>query len=675
MPDAASTRPSASRPFTLATRALSILTACVLVGGAASAYATDQPLEYYTRHAEVDDVAISPNGKLLAAALASQDRSRVAILRLPDLKTLATLDAGDGLRIGQMLWLSGDRLAYTLRAIEPARLRRPPAGELFSLRLRSDGSAEVNSFRFTRGKDYGSADILGLAAEGGERLLVSEHAWLRSDAGYRYDADAQPAIAVIDTRAKTRSVIDRLPLSDASALVDEQGRARFATGFDSAGKRDVMWRPDAAWTPFRVPGFRAETVTPWRYSDAGHTLVFTGAPERESTIGLYRFDTASGAVTKVYAHPQADVAETVFDLPDERLIGARVEAERPEHHWLDGESRAQKIYELLERAFPQHDVRLTSAAANAPLATAFVRSDTDPGAWYIVDTAKRNAGFLFASHPWIDPAQSRPTESVSLRARDGTPLHGYLTRPRDGAGPFPLVVLVHPNPYESRDVWGYDWQTELLANHGYAVLRVNYRGSTGYGEDFRAAGFGQWGGKMQDDLTDATRWAIDHGVAEKGNICIYGTGYGGYAALMGAVREPSLYRCVASYGGITDLEQLLDRDSVTRSAAGKAAIAGAVGTDRETLRQRSPARNAERIEAHVLLVHDGDDPVVSYEHAAYMNQALLAAGKVVRFESVSYGAHELYTQAQRDAVWATLLGFLHDELRGGRLPTSAGTTP
>jgi dienelactone hydrolase len=670
VPYAASTRPGGSRPHTLATRALAILTACVLVGDAASAYATEQPLEYYTRRAEVDDVAISPNGKLLAAALASQDRSRVAILRLPDLKTLATLDAGDGLRIGQMLWLSGDRLAYTLRAIEPARLRRPPAGELFSLRLRSDGT-EVDSFRFTQGKDYASADILGLAAEGGERLLVSEHAWLRSDDGYRYDADAQPAIAVIDTRAATRTVIDRLPLSDASALIDEQGRARFATGFDSAGKRDLMWKHDAAWTPFRVPGFRAETVTPRQYSDGGHTLVFTGAPERESTIGLYRFDTASGAVTKLYAHPQADVAETVFDLSDERLIGARVEAERPEYHWLDGESRAPKIYELLEKAFPQHDVRITSAAANAQLATAFVRSDTDPGAWYVVDTAKRNADFLFASHPWIDPAQSRAVESISLHARDGTPLHAYLTRPRDGAGPFPLVIAVHPDPYETRAEWGYDWEAQLLANHGYAVLRVNYRGSTGYGEDFRVAGYGQWGAKMQDDLTDATHWAIDQGIAAKDNICILGSGYGGYAALMGAVREPALYRCVASYGGITDLEQLLDRDSTMRSVAGRAAIAAAVGTDRATLRAVSPARNAERIQAHVLLIHDEDDPVVNYAHATYMNQALLAAGKVVRLESTSSGAHELYTQAQRDEVWAKLLGLLHDELRGGRLPVSA----
>jgi dienelactone hydrolase len=647
---------------------------CALLSSG-SAWSADHPLEYYTRRAEVDDVVISPNGKLLAAAVVAQDRSRVAVLRVPDMKMIATLDAGEGLRIGQLEWLAEDRLAWTLRAIEPQRLRQPPAGELFALRLRRDGSAEIERFQFTRGEDYVSADILGPAAGGGGRLLVNEHAWQRTHDGYRYLAGAGLAIALIDTRAGKRTVIDGLPLSEASALLDEQAHPRFATGYDQAGRRDVMWKPESAWTQFRVLGFRMETVTPRQYDTARHTLVFTGVPDHQSLIGLYRYDVASGALAKLYEHPDADVADAVLDLANGQVVGARVEAGRPEYHWLDGESRAPKVYQLLEQAFPGRDVRITSMAADPYLATAFVQADTDPGAWYLVDIAKRNADLLLRSRPWIDPAQSRPMESVSLRARDGTPLHGYLTRPRDGAGPFPLVVLVHPDPYESRDVWGYDWQTQLLANHGYAVLRVNYRGSTGYGEDFRAAGYGRWGREMQDDLTDATRWAIDQGIATKDNVCIYGTGYGGYAALMGAVRETALYRCAASYGGVTDLELPLDRDAASGSAAGRAAIVAAAGAEGTKARTLSPAWNAERIEAHVLLMHDDGDPVVSHEHATHMNQALLAAGKVVRFESLSHGAHELYTQAQRDEAWTTLLGFLHDELRGGRPPVSESGGP
>ena len=152
----------------------------------------------------------------------------------------------------------------------------------------------------------------------------------------------------------------------------------------------------------------------------------------------------------------------------------------------------------------------------------------------------------------------RHKEPITLKARDGLALHGYVTRPRDDAGPYPLVVMPHDGPRD-RDTWGYDWEVQLLANYGYAVLQVNYRGSTGYGDDFKHAGDGEWGGKIQDDISDATRWAVEQGLAAKDNICAYGAGFGGYAALMGAIQEPSLYRCAASYGAMTDLEAVREQ--------------------------------------------------------------------------------------------------------------------
>ena len=171
---------------------------------------------------------------------------------------------------------------------------------------------------------------------------------------------------------------------------------------------------------------------------------------------------------------------------------------------------------------------------------------------------------------------------------------------------------------------------------------------------------------MQDDLTDATRWAIAQGIAAKDRVCIYGKGYGGYAALMGAVREPDLYRCAASYGGISDLEMLLDRGSETRSRADTAALTAMLGSDRDVLRARSPAFAAARIRAAVLLVHDQSDPEVSYEQSRDMQQALLAAGKLVTLETLHYGQHEVYEQSRRDLVYGKLLDFLAQNLRGGR---------
>ena len=152
-------------------------------------------------------------------------------------------------------------------------------------------------------------------------------------------------------------------------------------------------------------------------------------------------------------------------------------------------------------------------------------------------------------------------------------------------------------PYGVRDGWRFDWEAQLLAEYGYAVLQVNYRGSGGYGEDFMRAGYREWGGKMQDDLTDATRWAIASGIAAPDGICIFGTGYGGYAALMGVVREPELYQCAAAYDGLYDLELALARDDPKVTIAGRAYLDEIFGRDEQALRARSPVANVDRINA------------------------------------------------------------------------------
>lgn len=144
-------------------------------------------------------------------------------------------------------------------------------------------------------------------------------------------------------------------------------------------------------------------------------------------------------------------------------------------------------------------------------AIVYVYSDVNPGDFHLFDTETMNAQYLQASAQWIDPALMRPKEPIALRARDGPGLRGYLTRPRDAAGPYPLIVLPHGGPHGIRDRWGYDPEVQLLANRGYAVLQVNFRGSSGYGADFEHAGYGEWGVAMQDDITDATLWAIEEG--------------------------------------------------------------------------------------------------------------------------------------------------------------------
>jgi dipeptidyl aminopeptidase/acylaminoacyl peptidase len=237
---------------------------------------------------------------------------------------------------------------------------------------------------------------------------------------------------------------------------------------------------------------------------------------------------------------------------------------------------------------------VTSSSTDGRKRVVFVDSDTNPGDFYLFDQASGSLSKLVSSMSWIKPAQMASMEPIELSARDGLKLRGYLTRPlgKEAAKQLPMVVLVHGGPYGVRDNWAFDPEVQLLASRGYAVLQVNFRGSDGYGHAFARAGFGEWGGKMQDDVTDATRWAITQGIADAKRICIYGASYGGYAALEGAVKEPDLYQCAIGNSGVYDLRLMHSRGDIHESEHGEAYLMDALGNF--TPRPLARARHADR---------------------------------------------------------------------------------
>ena len=162
---------------------------------------------------------------------------------------------------------------------------------------------------------------------------------------------------------------------------------------------------------------------------------------------------------------------------------------------------------------------------------------------------------------WIKPEEMSPMKPIVVKARDGLPLHGYITIPKNSNGKnLPLIINPHGGPHGPRDEWGFNPEVQLFANRGYAVLQINYRCSCGYGNAFEGMGYRKWGTTMQDDLTDSVKWAIAQGIADPDRVCIYGASYGGYAALMSVVREPDLYRCTVGYVGVYDLDAQRDAD-------------------------------------------------------------------------------------------------------------------
>ena len=245
-----------------------------------------------------------------------------------------------------------------------------------------------------------------------------------------------------------------------------------------------------------------------------------------------------------------------------------------------------------------------------------------------------------------------------LEARDGTSLHGFVTLPRGAdAGSLPMVVMPHGGPFGVFDAWGFDPEVQLLAASGYAVLQVNFRGSGNYGRAFRQAGATQWGRAMQDDVTDATRWAIEQGIADAGRICIYGASYGAYAALMGVVREPGLYRCAIGYVGVYDLP-LMKREAEESGRSSATWSREWIGEDMALLQRHSPNRRADEISVPVLLAAGGEDFIAPVEHTRRMEAALKKAGVPVEALYYPREGHGFYETAHRREFYTRVLRFL-----------------
>jgi dipeptidyl aminopeptidase/acylaminoacyl peptidase len=199
---------------------------------------------------------------------------------------------------------------------------------------------------------------------------------------------------------------------------------------------------------------------------------------------------------------------------------------------------------------------------------------------------------------------------------------------------------------------------QLFASRGYAVLQINYRGSGGYGSNFISRGFRQWGLSMQDDLTDATRWAIQQGYADAGRMCIYGASYGGYAALEGVVREPDLYKCAIGYDGVYDLRVQLSRSDTEQTDRGDAYLKLALGYDSDDLLRRSPLSGVVRIKADILLIHGGQDPRAPFKHFQELVQALQQNGKHYETLVEPDEGHGFFLPQHKEEAYERMLDFI-----------------
>jgi dipeptidyl aminopeptidase/acylaminoacyl peptidase len=450
---------------------------------------------------------------------------------------------------------------------------------------------------------------------------------------------------VVDAKFNVRGMQAALPDGGTEVRVRDNGKSEW--------KKVVTWGPDESDS--RVLGFNA----------AGDGLWLLSNSDRD-TLALTKLDVKGGKESVVAAQDGVD-AGNVFMHPTRHLplavafIGEKVK-------WQVLEDTVAADFQELEKG-GRGELSVVSTDHAFKTWVVVYTADIKPTEYYLYERATKKLTPLFSTRPDLAEYKLAPMKPVTIKSRDGLDLVSYLTLPV-GVEPkkLPLVLMVHGGPW-ARDHWGFDAQAQWLANRGYAVLSVNYRGSTGFGKKFVTAGNREWAGKMHDDLIDAVKWAVKEGYADEKRVAIYGGSYGGYAALVGATFTPDVFACAVDVVGPSNLVTLLNSippywEPMKRRFAVRV---GDVEKEEEFLKSRSPLFKADKIKIPLLVAQGANDPRVKQAESEQIVEAVKKAGKPVEYLVFADEGHGFARPENRLKFHAAMEAFLAKHLGGGRV--------
>jgi dipeptidyl aminopeptidase/acylaminoacyl peptidase len=619
------------------------------------------------------NLVLSPDGQRFAALLNEPDRTVLVSQRITgDAAAQPVLQTDNAeFQFRWARWVNNGRLLVGVRFAARRGFVRTVETRLLSVRADGTGVVNLVSNQPLAGTMSGTVraqqlqdQVLDWLPEDGQHVLLA-----LVDPNY----GGSPGVYKVDVETGERRLVRAPERNVFTWVTDVQHRVRVAVR-EVDGLYEVRalepggseWR--TLWS-YRAGG---DVVWPLGFGLDPQELYVRADHEGREAIFSVRLDQPDLPRTLRLAHPLHDVQGALLRAPaNGEVVGLRNGGTDDEN----GQSRSElwsppwrALAKSIDAALPERDNRLIAMSRDEQRYLVYSSGNGQPGEYFFGNRAANEMSFMANAYPALTGVKLAGKRRATIKARDGLNLDAWLTRPvGSGNAPLPLVLLPHGGP-ASRDDDDFDSWAELLANRGYTVLQVNFRGSDGYGRQFKEAGLQRWGLEMQDDLTDAVQWAIAQRIADPKRICIVGGSYGGYAALMGLVKTPELYRCAVSFAGVTDLPDLIafERDYRGGDEAAERQF-GSAWRDRDRLRSTSPARQAERVQAPVLLVHGDADRVVPVEQSRDMAKALRRAGKPVRYIEQEGGDHQLSRNTQRVEFFKAMEAFLDEQLK----PTAA----
>ena len=601
------------------------------------------PLEDFFKNPEKSSYQISPNGSFYSFMAPYKNRMNIFIQKIGD-SSATQLTFEEARDIAGYFWPNNEQIVF---------LKDEGGDENFHLfGVNIDGS---NPISFT--------DFDGVRAQ-----IID-------------DLPDQKDFVVIGLNKRNKQVFDpyRLNLKSGEIsmlaenpgniqgwMFDHDGKLRIATAIVDGVNQSILYREteEEEFKTIITTNFK-EGFSPQFFTFDNKNIIGSSNLGRDKSA-IVEFDPITAKEVKVlYANNDYDVNGVGYSRKRKVITAAYFNSWKSERHYFDSTSKA--IFEKIQKQLPGYEIGISGINKEENTIILRTYSDKSLGAYYIYTSEDNKMEKIIEVSPWIDENEMSNQLPISYNSRDGLKINGYLTLPKgynmENAKNLPVVINPHGGPW-ARDNWGFNPEVQFLANRGYAVLQMNFRGSTGYGRKFFEASFKKWGREMQDDITDGTQWLIDKGIADSTRIAIYGGSYGGYATLMGLVKEPQMYAAGVDYVGVSNMftfmktippywEPMLEM---------MYEMVGDIEIDSAMLREVSPVFHVDKIKAPLFIAQGVNDPRVNVDESDQMVKAMKEKGIEVEYLVKEDEGHGFRNEENRFDFYRAMEKFLSIQL-------------
>jgi dipeptidyl aminopeptidase/acylaminoacyl peptidase len=653
-------------------RAVRPLLAVLCLASTAATAADLIPVSDFARRMPLTGPSLSPDGQYVSMAYHDPDGKNhgLAIYRIGDMSKPMTLIKMPPYEMpAQMTWASSTRLVVARGKVDGSIGAASYTGELMAIDVDGKNADYLYGFESygkragTRALDRGWGTIEGTPVQSNGHFYMRATDWSNQEHSTLYDVDA---------KTSTRKLMADIGLRGMSFMIAPDGTPRFAFGTDESYKWVVFHRDGSGWSKLTNSEDR-QSFTPIatvagstnriyaRFSPGGKGGEFVEQDEDGGNQRMIRKDDFSEVVSS-----------GLWTSAPLRPFGTITTTGIPSAVYIDPQAPIAKLHMALSQKFPGSFVSFLDFSEDGGELMFEVSSDREPGRYMLINTKTYKVSKLFDAQPWIDPSKMAERRPLRFKASDGLELEAILTFPKGKSETsLPMVLMPHGGPHGISDDWFFDEDAQFLANRGYLVLQVNYRGSGGRGSAFEQAGHLKWGTRMQEDMIDGVKWAIAQNYADPKRVCVYGASFGGYSAMMTTIRAPGVFKCAVGYDGIYDLDMMYNKGDIKDSKFGRSYLTSVIGKDQADLAANSPTHLADKIDVPVFLVHGEDDERAPFAQFKAMRAALDAAHKPYETLTKPDERHGFVKPENVEEFYTRLQAFLDKHIGDGQAATAA----